>query len=116
MALHYNLAKVYEHANNNQSFVYHKITQFVLDIPELLKVLKNSIESKNYEDAYHASIGILSHVEWMGLYMALEDLILIQNWTNVKGKRKEIKEVFKSLELQIEKAIKELKKDHINLV
>lgn len=116
MALHYNLAKVYAHSNSNQSFVNQKIVFFVLNIPELLKALKNAIESKNYQDALDVSQVIQSHVEWMGLHMALEDVILIQNWTNNQGKRKEIKEVFKSLEFQIEKAVKELKKDFIHLV
>ena len=43
--------------------------------------------------------------------MAYEDVLLIIKWTKVEGKRKEIKEVFKSLKARIGDAADEIKKD-----
>ena len=37
--------------------------------------------------------------------------MLIMNWTKQEGKRKEIKEVFKSLKTRIGDAVDEIKKD-----
>ena len=37
--------------------------------------------------------------------------MLIMNWTKAEGKRKEIKDVFKSLKTRISEATEEIKKD-----
>jgi hypothetical protein len=116
MALHYNLAKVYAQANNNQNFVNQKIMLFVVQIREHLKKMKRAIEDKKYQEVYDISLQIQSHLEWMGLNMAVDEVVLIRNWSESQGKRKEVKEVFKSLEIQTEKAVKEIKKDFAHLV
>ena len=43
--------------------------------------------------------------------IAYEENIQIMNWAKEEGKKKEIKEVFKSLKDRIDSAIKEIKKD-----
>ena len=43
--------------------------------------------------------------------MAYEDVLLIIEWTREEGKRKEIKEVFRSLKTRIGAAADEIKKD-----
>jgi len=42
--------------------------------------------------------------------LAYEENLQIMAWTRVEGKRKEIKEVFKSLKERIDLAVKEIKK------
>lgn len=116
MALHYNLAKVYAEADNNQSFVNQKIMLFVVHIREHLKKMKRAIEDKQYQEVYYISLQIQSHLEWMGLNLAVDDVVFIRNWSESEGKRKEVKEVYKSLEFQTEKAVKEIKKDFAHLV
>jgi hypothetical protein len=116
MALHYNLARVYAHANNNQSFVNQKIMLFLGQIREHLKEMKKAIEDKKYQEVYDISLLIQSHLEWMGLNLAVDDVVFIRHWSESEGKRKEVKEVFKSLEFQTEKAVKEIKKDFAHLI
>ena len=43
--------------------------------------------------------------------MAYEDVVFIMDWTQEEGKRKEIKEVYKSLKERIGAAADEIKKD-----
>jgi len=38
-------------------------------------------------------------------------MLQIESWSKSDGKKKEIKEIYKSVSQQIEKAIKEIKKD-----
>jgi len=50
-------------------------------------------------------------LDLLGLNVAYEENLLVMEWTKREGKRKEIKEVFKSIEDQIDKAVKEIHKD-----
>ena len=43
---------------------------------------------------------------------AFEEILQVEDWTKREGKRKEIVDTFKSIENQVEKAIKEIKKDY----
>ena len=43
--------------------------------------------------------------------LAYEENLQIMTWAKAEGKRKEIKEVFKSLKDRVELAVKEIKKD-----
>jgi hypothetical protein len=43
--------------------------------------------------------------------VAYEEILQVEAWTKREGKRKEIKEIFKSIEEQVEKAVKEINKD-----
>jgi hypothetical protein len=45
------------------------------------------------------------------LTMAHEEILQVEAWTRAEGKRKEIDATFESIEDQVEKAIKEIKKD-----
>ena len=44
--------------------------------------------------------------------LAYEENLQIMEWTKSEGKKKEIKEVFKSLKEHIENALKEVKRDY----
>jgi hypothetical protein len=43
--------------------------------------------------------------------MAFEELLLIEAWAKGKGKKKSVKETYKSVKAQVDAAIKEIKKD-----
>lgn len=42
---------------------------------------------------------------------AKEEILQIEQWTRDKGKKKEIKEVYKSLKSRVDAALEEVKKD-----
>ncbi|GGD25417.1 MULTISPECIES: Hpt domain-containing protein [Flavobacterium] len=111
MALHYNLAKVYALSDNDPEFVYQIITLFVNEVPEDLKFIKKGIEDKDHKLAYSYAHKIKPTLDLLGLNVAYEENLLVMEWTKREGKRKEIKEVFKSIEDQIDKAVKEIHKD-----
>lgn len=111
MALHYNLAKVYALSDNDPEFVLQIITLFVNEIPEDLKFIKKGIEEKNHQLAYSYAHKIKPTLDLLGMNVAYEENLLVMDWTKREGKRKEIKEVFKSIEDQVDKAVKEIHKD-----
>jgi hypothetical protein len=43
--------------------------------------------------------------------MAHEEILQVEAWTKAEGKRKEIEATFESVKDQVEKAVKEIKKD-----
>ena len=43
--------------------------------------------------------------------MAYEEILQVEAWTRAEGKRKEIEATFDSIQDQVDKAIKEIKKD-----
>ena len=111
MALHYNLAKVYAISENDDDFVLQIATLFVTEIPLDLIQLKEGVNLKDYKLAYSYSHKIKPSLDLMGMSVAFEEILCIEDWTRKEGKRSEIKETYKDLETRIEKAVKEIKKD-----
>ncbi len=111
MALHYNLAKVYALSENDQEFVLQIVTLFVSEVPADLVNVKDGINEKDYKKAYASAHKIKPTLDLLGMTVAFEEILFIENWTKNEGKRKEIKETYKALEGRIEKAVKEIKKD-----
>ncbi len=111
MALHYNLAKVYEISENDKEFVLQIANLFVTEIPSDLVFLKQGINEKDYKKAYSYAHKIKPTLDLLGMTVAHEEILVIENWTKHEGKRKEIIETFKNIEIRIEKAIKEISKD-----
>lgn len=111
MALQYNLAKVYEISENDTEFALQIVTLFLEEVPAEISSIKAAIKEKDYTRAYAASHKINPTLDLLGMDIAYEENIQIMNWTKSEGKKKEIKEVFKSLRDRIDSAIKEIKKD-----
>ena len=111
MALQYNLVKVYEISENDTEFALQIVTLFLEEVPAEISSIKAAIKEKDYTRAYAASHKIKPTLDLLGMDIAYEENIQIMNWTKSEGKKKEIKEVFKSLKDRIELAIKEIKKD-----
>ena len=111
MALHYNLAKVYALSDNDTAFVSEIIDLFVNEVPLDLEQVKKGIEEKDHKLAYSFAHKIKPSLDLLGMNVAFEEILQIEAWTKVEGKKKEIKETYKSVESQIEKAVKEIKKD-----
>lgn len=111
MALHYNLSKVHAISENDTAFVKEIVRLFVIELPTDLQQLKNGISEKDHSLAYSFAHKIKPSLDLLGLTIAFEEMIQIEEWTYSKGKKKEIIETFKSVSSQIEKAIKEIKKD-----
>ena len=111
MALHYNLAKVYEISENDTVFVIDVLKLFVDEVPSDLLQIKEAINEKNHQEAYSFAHKIKPSLDLLGMTIAYEENLCIENWTREKGKKKEIKDTYKSLENHIEKAVKEIKKD-----
>jgi HPt (histidine-containing phosphotransfer) domain-containing protein len=111
MALHYNLAKVYALSDNDPEFVNQILTLFVNEIPEDLEEIKEGIKKKDHKHAYAYAHKIKPSLDLLGLKVAFEEILQIEDWTKTEGETKEIKETFKSVKNQVDDAIKELKKD-----
>ncbi len=111
MALHYNLAKVHAISDNDTDFVIDILKLFVFEVPNDLLEMKEAINEKEHQKAYSFAHKIKPSLDLLGMTIAYEENLCIENWTRENGKKKEIKDTFKSLESHIEKAVKEIKKD-----
>ena len=111
MALHYNLAKVYEISENDTEFVVEILKLFVQDVPADLLQMKEAINEKMHQEAYSFAHKIKPSLDLLGMTIAYEENLCIENWTRENGKKKEIIDTYKTLESHIEKAVKEIKKD-----
>lgn len=111
MALNYNLSKVYALSDNDPEFVNEILTLFVTEVPEDLKQIKEGIKMKDHKHAYAYAHKIKPTLDLLGLNVAFEEILQIEAWTKVEGKKKEIIETFRSVKSQVKDAIKEIKKD-----
>lgn len=111
MALHYNLAKVYALSDNDPEFVNQIITLFVTEVPQDMTQIKLGIKTKDHKLAYSYAHKIKPTLDLLGMTTAYEEILQIEAWTKREGKRKEIKEIFQSVEDQVEKAVREITKD-----
>ena len=111
MAINYNLAKVYALSDNYPEFVMQIITLFVTEVPEDLKQIDLGIKIKDHKLAYSYAHKIKPSLDLLGMTVAFEEILQVEAWTKAEGKRKEINDTFASIQSQIEKAVKEIKKD-----
>ncbi len=111
MALQYNLSKVYEISENDQEFAVQIVSLFLEEVPIEISNIKDAIEEKNYQSTYASSHKIKPTLDLLGMDIAYEENISIMNWAKAEGKRKEIKDTFKSLKRKIDLAVEEIKKD-----
>jgi len=111
MALNYNLAKVYALSDNDPEFVTQIITLFVTEVPLDLTQIKLGIKTKDHKLAYSYAHKIKPTLDLLGMSTAFEEILQVEAWTKREGRRKEIKEIFDSIENQVEKAVREIKKD-----
>ncbi|RZJ58907.1 MAG: Hpt domain-containing protein [Flavobacterium sp.] len=112
MALHYNLSKVYAISDNDVDFAKQIVILFTEEVPAEIKNIKKGLKEKDYLKIYHAAHKIKPTLDLLGMDLAYEDVVAIETWSRAEGKKKEIKEVFKSLKERVEHTIKELKKDY----
>lgn len=111
MALQYNLSKVYEISENDKEFALQILSLFLQEVPIEIKIIKEAIEDKQYDKCYAAAHKIKPTLDLLGMDLAYEDNLLIMNWSKEAGKRKEIKDVYRSLKEKIDAAVLEIKKD-----
>lgn len=112
MALHYNLSKVYAISDNDIDFAKQIVVLFTEEVPPEIKNIRRGLKEKDYERVYHAAHKIKPTLDMLGMDLAYEDVLVIEAWSRSEGKKKEIKDVYKSLKEYLEKALKELKKDY----
>ena len=111
MAINYNLAKVYALSDNDPEFVMQIIILFVTEVPEDLKQIDLGIKTKDHKLAYSYAHKIKPSLDLLGMTVAFEEILQVEAWTKAEGKRTEINDTFASIHRQIEKAVKEIKKD-----
>lgn len=111
MALNYNLSKVYALSDNDPEFVNEILNLFVKEVPEDLSQIKEGIKKKDHKHAYAYAHKIKPTLDLLGLNVAFEEILQVEAWAKAEGKKKEIKETFKSIKNQVKDAVKELKKD-----
>ncbi|WP_445452254.1 Hpt domain-containing protein [Flavobacterium sp. 25HG05S-40] len=111
MAINYNLAKVYALSDNDTEFVMQIINLFVTEVPEDMKEIEAGIKEKDHKRAYAYAHKIKPTLDLLGMTVAHQEILEVEAWTKVEGKRKEIDATFESIQSQVDKAIKEIKKD-----
>ncbi|MEC4003927.1 Hpt domain-containing protein [Flavobacterium sp. SUN052] len=111
MAINYNLSKVYALSDNDSEFVMQIISLFVTEVPQDLKQIEIGIKEKDHKQAYAYAHKIKPTLDLLGMTMAYEEILQVEAWTRAEGKRKEIDATFESIQDQVDKAIKEIKKD-----
>lgn len=111
MALNYNLSKVYALSDNDPEFVMQIISLFVTEVPQDVKQIDLGIKTKDHKLAYSYAHKIKPTLDLLGMTMAYEEILQVEAWTKAEGKKKEIEATFQSIQDQIEKAIKEIRKD-----
>ncbi len=111
MALYYNLAKVYALSDNDPEFVTQIVTLFAAETPVNLTEVKEGIKNKNHKHVHAYANKIKPSLDLLGLKVAFEEILQVEAWAEIEGKKKEIKETFRSIKHQVRNAIKELKKD-----
>ncbi|MBC5863208.1 histidine kinase [Flavobacterium sp. K77] len=111
MAIHYNLSKVYALSDNDPEFVNEILTLFVTEVPMDMVQIKEGITKKDHKHAYAYAHKIKPTLDLLGMNVAFEEILQIEAWTKTEGKKKDIKETFKSVKSQVNEAIKEIKKD-----
>ncbi|MFP9115109.1 Hpt domain-containing protein [Flavobacterium sp. RHBU_3] len=112
MALHYNLSKVYAISDNDQDFAKQIITLFIDEVPAEVKNIREGLEDKDHKRVYQAAHKIKPTLDLLGMELAYDDVLAIEKWTKAEGRRKEIKDVVKSLRGHVENTLKEVKKNY----
>ncbi len=111
MAINYNLAKVYALSDNDPEFVMQIITLFITEVTEDIKQVELGIKEKDYKLAHSYAHKIKPTLDLLGMTVAFEEILQVEAWTKREGKRKEINDTFASIKSQVDKAVKEIKKD-----
>jgi HPt (histidine-containing phosphotransfer) domain-containing protein len=112
MALNYNLSKVYAISDNDVAFAKQIVVLFVEEVPTEIRNIRDGVEEKDYDRVYHAAHKIKPTLDLLGMDLAYEDILVVEKWSKAQGRRKEIKDVVKSLKDQVSLTLKELKKDY----
>jgi HPt (histidine-containing phosphotransfer) domain-containing protein len=111
MAIHYNLAKVYAISDDDKDFVLQIVKLFVEEVPADVQEIKIGIKSKDHTHAYSYAHKIKPTLDLIGMESAHEEILQIEQWTRDQGKKKEIREIYKSMAKRIDLALEEIKKD-----
>ena len=111
MAINYNLAKVHELSDNDPEFVMQIITLFVTEVPQDMQQIDLGIKTKDHKLAYSYAHKIKPTLDLLGMTMAHQEILEVEAWAKREGKKKEIEATFESIKTQVEKAVKEIKKD-----
>jgi HPt (histidine-containing phosphotransfer) domain-containing protein len=112
MALNYNLSKVYAISDNDTEFAKQIVTLFNEEVPAEVKNIRRGLKEKDHNKVYHAAHKIKPTLDLLGMDLAYEDVLAIDTWSKAEGKKKEIKDVVKSLKNLVGLTVKELKKDY----
>ncbi|WP_300568926.1 Hpt domain-containing protein [Flavobacterium sp.] len=111
MAIHYNLAKVYAISDDDKDFVLQIVNLFVEEVPADVQQIRVGIKAKDYPYAYGFAHKVKPTLDLLGMEAAHEEILQIEQWTKNEGKKKEIKEIYKSLSERVDSALAEIKKD-----
>jgi hypothetical protein len=87
------------------------ITLFVSEVPQDMVQIDLGIKTKDHKLAYSYAHKIKPSLDLLGMNVAFEEILQVEAWTKREGKKKEIIETFKSIETQVERAVKEITKD-----
>jgi hypothetical protein len=105
MALNYNLSKVYALSDNDPEFVNEILTLFVTEVPDDLAQIKEGIKKKDHKHAYAYAHKIKPTLDLLGMNVAFEEILQVEAWTKIEGRRRDIEHKSK---MQLRKSRKTL--------
>lgn len=111
MPLYYNLTKIYAVSNKKANVIQSTVCTFVSEVKIVLKQTKKGIRNKEYSKVSKHISSVESSLDLFGLDSAYDNALRILEWSDRKGKKKEIRTTHKEFRIQVKKAIKELEKD-----
>ncbi|MDR2224046.1 MAG: histidine kinase [Flavobacteriaceae bacterium] len=111
MALFYDLGALLHKREQNPEAIDANLITFVEEANDVLLKVRKNIDKKNYEKVYKHILKLKGTVELLAMEEAMEEALVIVDWTKTEGKVKTIKEIFKSFDKRVKGAVKEVKKD-----
>ena len=89
-----------------------KVVLFLKEVPVEIEHIRKGIKAKEFNKVITATQKIKPTLDLLGMDLAVEELNQVITWAEKEGKKKEIVEVFKLLNEQIELSCKEIKKNY----
>ncbi|ADY28318.1 MULTISPECIES: Hpt domain-containing protein [Cellulophaga] len=107
----YSLDKLNEMADGDNDFINSVVSVFLEEVPEDLGLLEKAIESRDYEPTYQLAHKIKPNVDLLGMEQTRAAAYEIESLGKQQGDFNEIDKIFKTLKVDVEQVVVELKND-----
>lgn len=107
----YNLDKINEMAEGDETFINLVISAFLEEVPEDIDGLEAAIDNRDHESVYKLAHKIKPNVDIMGMEQTRARALEIETLGKNAANMDQIGELFAQLKAEVLQAVTELKKD-----